>query len=128
SDFATIAYNIDTGAVKWTTRFDGAAHGNDLAVGCVVAPDGSAIYVTGSTTTIDSGRDYALVAYSATTGDVLWTQTHNGQWDGDDWPTGIVITPDGKQLFVTGREDEDTLSSDAATVAYRSDTGAQLWV
>ncbi len=128
SDFATLAYNIGTGAAEWTARFDGAAHAEDFAAGLVVAPNGTAVYVTGSTTTVNSGRDYAVLAYSATAGELLWTQDHNGQWDKDDWPSAIAISPDGKQLFVTGREDEDSLASDAATVAYRTDTGAQLWI
>src|SRR5207253_446561 len=128
SDFATVAYNIATGTARWTARFDGAAHADDLAVALVVSPNENALYVTGSTTTIDSGRDYAVIAYSFVTGDMLWTQTHNGQWDSDDWPSAIAISPDGARLFVTGREDEDVLASDAATVGYAADTGTELWI
>jgi hypothetical protein len=128
SDFATVAYNLATGETRWTARFDGAAHADDLAAALVVAPDGRALYVTGSTQGINSGRDYAVIAYSTATGDVVWTQTHDGQWNGDDWPSAITVSPDGAQVFVTGREDEDALSSEAATVAYAANTGAELWV
>jgi 6-phosphogluconolactonase (cycloisomerase 2 family) len=128
SDFLTIAYDAATGAVRWNTRFDGAAHGNDLPIALALHPSGDVLYVTGATTSDGSGRDYAVVAYSTANGDTLWTQLHNGQWNGDDWPSAIAVAPDGTRLFVTGREDEDTLASDAATVAYAADTGRELWI
>jgi hypothetical protein len=123
-----LAYDTATGLTRWVATFDGAAHGDDRAVALVVGPNGSSVYVTGSITNNDSGKDYATIAYSAASGDVLWTAVYNGQWNGDDWPTAIAINPEGTRLFVTGREDEDSLTSEAATVAYLADTGTELWV
>jgi hypothetical protein len=128
SDFATIAYNTMTGATLWTTRFDGAAHEDDYAVGLALAPDGNVLYVTGSAVGNSTGRDFAVIAYSTVTGNVLWTQIHDGEWNGDDWPSAIAVSSDGTRVFVTGREDEDVLASEATTLALAADTGTELWV
>ena len=128
SDFATISYDTATGEIRWMARFDGTAHADDFAVSLAMAPNGNVVYVTGSANGGSSGRDYAVVAYSTFTGEAVWTQIHNGQWNGDDWPSAIAVSPDGTRVFVAGREDENALASEAATVALAADSGTNLWV
>jgi hypothetical protein len=40
-DWATFAYDADTGAVVWTQRYDGPDHLDDRASDLAVSPDGS---------------------------------------------------------------------------------------
>ncbi len=63
-DYATIAYDADTGAQLWVERYDSPDPGlYDSAHGLVVGPTGD-VFVTGES---HGGgyRDYATIAYSA---------------------------------------------------------------
>lgn len=64
-DYATIAYALNNGNELWTKRYDGAAHGNDMAYAIAAhcgAGDLRAVYVTGQSWG-GSSYDYATVAY-----------------------------------------------------------------
>jgi hypothetical protein len=61
-DYVTTAVSAD-GAERWTASYDGPALGDDQPVGIVVSPDGSTVFVTGSSTGIGTGTDFATVAY-----------------------------------------------------------------
>jgi hypothetical protein len=89
-----------------------------------VSPDGSRLFVTGSSYGGPAGSDFATVAYDSTTGDELWISREDGQ--GDAYSYALGVSPDGSTIFVTGSgaaPDND----DYATVAYDSGTGARLW-
>jgi outer membrane protein assembly factor BamB len=65
---------------------------------------------------------------AAAPGTQLWISGYNGPASDDDIPFSMVVSPDGKQLFVTGQTDRSHgQSSEYATVAYSTATGAQLW-
>ena len=64
-DYATLAYDSASGASLWTRRYDGPASLRDDAVALAVSPDGSRVFVTGSSATSANDDDYATVAYSA---------------------------------------------------------------
>lgn len=57
-DYATLAYGAATGSRSWVKRYDGPGHRDDLARALAVSPDGSEVFVTGT-----SGLAYATVAY-----------------------------------------------------------------
>jgi hypothetical protein len=128
-DFATVAYNAATGAQLWVKRYDGPAGADDLIAGggLGVSPDGSRVYVTGTTGTYTSNADYATVAYNASSGAKLWVKRYNGPANGGDFSSGLVLSPDGSKVFVTG-ESSDSTFMDYGTVAYDASTGAGLWV
>src|SRR5581483_6953480 len=69
-DIATIAYDVTTGAQRWTTRFDATTGDHGAAIG--VSSDGSRVFVTGSTVGPDGWFDYATLAYDTATGNRLW--------------------------------------------------------
>lgn len=128
SDYATIAYDADTGAERWTSRYDGLASHDDTATSVVASPDGSTVLVTGYSYDATWSSDYATVAYDAVTGAQLWAKRYDGSAEGDDVARSLAISPDGSFVFVTGSSvNKTTLSPDYATVAYDADTGAEGW-
>jgi hypothetical protein len=56
------------GAKLWVTRYNGPANGFDLASSVAASPDGSKVFVTGSSQGSTSHRDYATAAYKASPG------------------------------------------------------------
>jgi DNA-binding beta-propeller fold protein YncE len=130
TDFATIAYRAGTGTQLWVSRYKGPASFIDSGTGLAVAPNGSTVVVTGSSWGDGSNTDYATIAYNAATGAARWTKRYAGVpggYDSDD-PAGVVISPDGGTVYVTGTSETETTEVDFATVAYSAATGAQEWV
>jgi hypothetical protein len=62
ADYATIAYRALTGRKGWERRYDGPGGGDDDAHSLRVSPDGTAVFVTGSSLGV-SYPDYATLAY-----------------------------------------------------------------
>ena len=122
-DYATQAYNANTGAVEWTRRFVGG--GRDKATALGVSADGSEVFVTGWSQG-ENGYDYQTIAYSAATGAVLWKNRYVGPV-GDDIATALGVSGDGSKVFVTGVSASMSSGQDYATVAYNATTGAILW-
>jgi hypothetical protein len=60
-DYATVAYNVRTGARLWVRRYNGPASGADSA--SALAARGGRTFVTGGSAGISSGDDYATIAY-----------------------------------------------------------------
>jgi PQQ-like domain len=60
-DYATIAYNVRTGALVWVRRYNGPASGGDSASS--LAARGGRVFVTGGSAGTTSGDDYATIAY-----------------------------------------------------------------
>src|SRR6266513_2895527 len=110
------------GSPLWVTRYSGAAnlwdHANDLGV----SPDGSKVFVTGYTTGPRNRRDFATVAYDASTGAELWAKGYNGYF-----AVALEVSPDGSAVYVTGYDNHSTTLYDYATVAYDAATGAERW-
>jgi sugar lactone lactonase YvrE len=135
--YATVAYDATTGAQLWASLYD-TSPGRAWAHNVAVSPDGSRIYVSGSSVGDGTGNDYATLAYDATTGAQLWASRYTG--DGvsagflsfdDQYALGI--SPDGSRLYVTGTSASKSYGADRsgnvyATVSYDATTGNQLWV
>ena len=62
-DFATVAYALTTGSERWVRRYDGPGHDADGANAVAASPDGSMVFVTGSSRTAGN-YDFATVAYA----------------------------------------------------------------
>jgi DNA-binding beta-propeller fold protein YncE len=133
-DYATTAYDAGTGIELWASRYDGPTQDPDEAFALAVSPDGAKVFVTGrSFGEFGEGRDYATVAYSALTGRELWVSRYDGPAHGEDRSNDeaykVVVSPDGKKVFVTGSSGGIGGSdSDYATVTYNAGTGDDLWV
>ncbi len=127
-DYATVAYAASTGATLWVNRYNGPGNDDDEAGALGLSPNGSTVFVTGSSAGSGTDHDYATVAYRASTGTQRWVKRYNGPGNGFDVAHAVGSSPDGSTVFVTGSSDDSNGISDYATVAYRASTGAKLWV
>src|SRR5439155_11773388 len=126
-DFATIAYDAGTGAPLWLRRYNGTANLSDSATSIAVSPDGSKVFVTGSSEREVGNPDFVTIAYDAATGTPLWVRRYNGPNDGDDEPTAVGGSVDGSKVFVSGSSDGGRTGSDFAILAYDASTGSPQW-
>ena len=129
-DYATVAYDAATGARQWMARYDGVGHEADRARALGVSPDGSAVFVTGTSIGRTRQGQFATVAYDAATGAQLWVRHYRVSVNGGDFAgaAALGVSPDGSAVFVTGRDGTTFLDEKYATVAYDAATGATLWV
>jgi hypothetical protein len=114
---STVAYDARTGTRLWAVH-----HG--AVIFPIVAANGSHVFVTGLAV---EGSVFFTVALDSGTGAVRWTRRHHGPPGSGDAPSGIALSPDGQNVFVTGSL---TLTSGRVkedTVAYRTHDGATVW-
>src|SRR5260221_2470404 len=96
ADYATIAYDTNTGARRWVSRYSGPGNGLDAAAAIAVSPDGSAVFVTGQSAQ-KTGWAFVTIAYNSADGSRLWLGEYPGYR-----PISVVVGPDGHTVFVTG--------------------------
>jgi hypothetical protein len=125
-EYATVAYRAATGARLWMARYPGKWFLTS-ASSIAVSPGGRLVFVTGRSTRSGTTTDYTTVAYRAATGAKVWAARYNGPASRDDTATSVAVSPRGNVVFVTGFGQGTASGRDYATVAYRADTGTQLW-
>lgn len=127
-DYATAAFDAATGGLLWSARYQGP--GVDEPAGAAVSHQGDRVFVTGRSRG-GAGDDYVTVAYETgdpqRLGEELWVARYEGR-GGEDQPAGITLDREGSLAIVAGRSQAAGESrSEAATVAYESETGEQVW-
>jgi outer membrane protein assembly factor BamB len=128
-DFETVAYRASTGEPLWVRTYDGTGHGSDVPSGLAVSPDGSTVFVTGNSWSGAAYLDDVTIAYDAASGAGLWIRRYEGPGHHTDSPVAVAVSPDGSDVFVTGFSDTTfEYSSNYTTIAYRAQSGRQLWV
>jgi hypothetical protein len=125
---------VPGGSELWVRRFTGRTGRSAFGSSVAASPDGSVVYVTGTTGQQLTGkaRAYTTVAYNAATGAMLW-QAHF-QGSDEHFPFGgldsrepfIKVSPDGSTVFVVGAIPHGAPKS-YLILAYNAATGAQLW-
>lgn len=132
--YTTVAYDAVTGAQRWEAFRNWEGTDFDEITAMAVAPDGSAVYVTGQSTA-NRQSDIATVAYAATTGQELWNMRESAPEHHTELGKDIVATAAG--VYVTGLSIQTIAVppfvavasiADQVTVAYAPATGAELWV
>jgi WD40 repeat protein len=116
NEYATIGYDAATGHQLWLASYR-TAQVDDNATGLAVSPDGSAVYVTGtSIASFNTPADYATVAYQATSGAQLWSARY-AVTGAQNNAAGIVAA--GGNAIVTGTSGPFGGLQEFATVAYQ---------
>jgi hypothetical protein len=116
--YATLAYDTATGTKLWVRLHDDPHHLGESASAVIASPDGTRVFVTGTSQSLSNGSDYATLAYDASSGTKLWASRYNGPDNDTDSASSVVVSPDGTRVFVTGSSLGSTNSEDFATVAY----------
>jgi len=122
-DFATVAYNAATGALRWVSRYNGPGNFDDFGRSLAVTPNGHTMVVTGPSWGVASNTDYATIAYNTATGAQLWVSRYNGPGNSSDGARALVVSPSGDKVYVTGFSDATVgtnTSGDYATIAYKA--------
>ena len=131
-DYATLKLN-SVGAIQWVTRYNGPANSGDRASALVIDDDN--VYVTGNSTGVGTGLDYATIKHNRTTGAIEWVSRYNGAGNDMDIASSITVDNSGN-VYVTGTIISGFDPSgdpfpfeffDWATIKYNS-AGAQQWV
>jgi hypothetical protein len=122
-DYLTVAYNATNGSKLWSAQYNGAEAQTDNAWGLAVSPDGTKVFVTGTSQETATTRSYTTVAYNASTGGKLWA-AHYGV--PGSFPPAIAVS--ATKVFVTGGTYAGSSTGyDYGTIAYNPATGAKAW-
>ncbi len=126
NNYATEAIDAPTGGRLWVSTYNGPANLDDFASGIGASPDGSKVFVNGSTANGGGTYDYATVGYDAATGTQLWANT---QTSGNTYglTKSLAVSPDGNSVFITGYTPGPSAANDYLTVAYTAAAGKKLW-
>jgi outer membrane protein assembly factor BamB len=127
-DFISIAYDASTGEKLWKAQYNGPRNADDFDPVGAVAPDGSSLYITG--TSFSAKPACAVIAYEADSGTQLWVNRYrraglHGNCSEDPHP--IVVSPDGGQVFLGGNRWGPNRYRDFLAVAFDAQTGEKRW-
>lgn len=127
TDFVIRAYDLQQGALLWEQRLD---RGGSLEFAeTVVAHDGR-VFVAGQVGGATGGRDFALFAFDAQTGEPLWESVTD--------PSGlglidiaVALRAQGDRVFVAGFAGGGSILGEASSAllvrAHDARTGAVVW-
>jgi len=88
------------GEIAWQQAFTPSPGTNCYGIGLTLDAIGN-IYAIGASKGTSGGFDFVVLKYSPA-GVKLWHKTLAGPANGDDIPTGVLCSPTGTNVFVTG--------------------------
>ncbi|WP_197042891.1 S8 family serine peptidase [Microbispora rosea] len=128
TSMVTVAYDAVTGAELWNRTYVGPAKVYDEPYGLEISPDGSKLFVVGTSQGAGIGLDAVTIAYDSASGEQLWETRHATQGSSGDYAKGAAVAPDGKTVYVTGMTSfGEADKNDYFTAAYDTATGKQSW-
>jgi len=125
-DIFVMKMNPATGTVIWKNQYGGAL--SDRGYSIAVSPNGHYLYVTGCEKSDTAGDwDIFVMKLDMANGYVLWKNRRGGT--GNDEGNSIVVSPDGKYLYVTGMENSYSQGGyDIFVMKMDSAIGYVLWI
>ena len=120
--YVTIKYDY-FGNELWKSFYDGPAVGPSYPTDLAIDDSGS-VYVTGASTGVGTGLDYATVKYDEA-GHELWVSRFGLHDSGDDVPSDIAVDRSSR-VYVTGYTTTAPGLRDYATIRY-SNLGVRGW-
>ena len=126
------AFDVRTGAERWFTAIRSSTGRTEPAAAASVAAtaDGRSVFVTGSDVVHHPFVEWVTVAYDGATGAPRWQARYPATGQAAAQPNEMVLSPDGRMVYVTGWSREPGISGDSfdfVTVAYDTDTGNRVW-
>jgi hypothetical protein len=120
-NFATVAYATASGRQLWARTFSAPSTFNIVLIGAVaigVSPDGTRVYVTGTTPGFRSNSEnFTTIAYHTTNGATSWAARYRGRRDYGG-ANSLSVSPAGQAVFVTGFLGAHDGCCNFGTVAY----------
>src|SRR5258706_12876176 len=116
------------GARQWVSFYTGPGGNDGFSDSVAVAHSGSAVFVTGNSSSAPGIFDYATVGYNASTGAKLWARRYDGTGGAGGNALAVAVDPGGGRVFVTGYSPGPGSGTDYVTIAYAAATGARLWL
>ena len=120
------SYSQGSGRLFWTQHVNRDENGGE-EIGGIVAQDGR-VFVASQSGMSLSGAGYdafAVRAFKARNGELLWQDIHNAEGELVDGAADIAIK--GKKLYVVGSTETTAGDSAMATRVYRAKTGSLVW-
>ena len=105
----------------WEDRFDA----NDRDEAFAISAQGNRVFAAGRVYNAGNFDDFAVRAYNALTGDLLWQDQVNGPAKLDDSAFAIAAQED--RVFAAGRLNNNITGRDFIVRAYDAPTGTLLW-
>src|ERR1041385_2197275 len=120
-DYATIRYD-SSGAVVWTSRYDGSDNGDDQAYAISVngSGGGGKVFVTGKSLGVGSYNDFVTIRYRQDHGSEDYATRFNGTGNDDD---GAIAVSSGSSPYVLGPSAGFGTGRDFALVQYNNNAG-----
>lgn len=113
------------GELAWEQTFSPSLGTNCYGIGLTTDASGD-IYAIGASKGATGGFDFAVLKYSPS-GIKLWHKILAGAATGDDIPTGVLCSPTGSSLFVTGARSGSTGQYDYWTHCLNGTNGNTVW-
>jgi WD40 repeat protein len=129
SRWAIFAHDAD-GERTWLTRWGNPDH-HSFPTSIAVSPDGRLVFVSGTwrTDQVAAEGHLTTIAFDSGTGEIVWKANYDGPGNGTDNAREIVVSPDGRTLYVAGiSAGRDNADLDYAAIAYDARSGSELWV
>src|SRR5262249_42984935 len=99
--YTTIAYDAATGARRWVARYS-LRHLRAEAASVAVSPDGTRVFVTGSSVGRFGNPQFATVSYDAATGATRWVARYSTLPGRIAAATAVAVSPDGSTVYAGG--------------------------